>query len=91
MLTLTSLLGGMGLDKEVALITDGRFSGATRGVLAMFHPKQPPGGLSLAVKEGDTIVYRYTRQQVEVKLSDDELAKRIACLGKFEPRSKTVI
>jgi dihydroxy-acid dehydratase len=90
MLTPTSLLGGMGLDKTVALITDGRFSGATRGAaIGHVSPEAAARGPIAAVKEGDIISIDIPNNKLEVKLTDDEIAKRIGCLGKYEPRFKT--
>jgi dihydroxy-acid dehydratase len=90
MLTPTSLLGGMGLDKTVALITDGRFSGATRGAaIGHVSPEAAARGPIAAVKEGDIISIDIPNNKLEVKLTDDEIAKRIGCLDKYEPRFKT--
>jgi dihydroxy-acid dehydratase len=90
MLTPTSLLGGMGLDKEVALITDGRFSGATRGAaIGHVSPEAAGRGPIAAVKEGDIIVIDIPNNKLEVKLSSDEIARRIAWLDEFEPKIKT--
>jgi len=90
MLTPTSMLSGMGMEKEVALITDGRFSGATRGAsIGHVSPEAAAGGPIAAVKEGDIIKIDIPAHKLEVELSDDEIAKRLACLPKFEPRIKT--
>lgn len=90
MLTPTSLLGGMGLDKTVALITDGRFSGATRGAaIGHVSPEAAARGPIAAVQEGDIISIDIPNNKLEVKLTADEIAKRIACLDKFEPRFKS--
>jgi dihydroxy-acid dehydratase len=90
MLTPTSLLGGMGLDKEVALITDGRFSGATRGAaIGHVSPEAASRGPIAVIKEGDIISIDIPNNKLEVKLSNDEIAKRMTCIGKFEPKIKT--
>lgn len=90
MLTPTSLLGGMGLDKEVALITDGRFSGATRGAaIGHVSPEAAARGPIAAIKEGDIISIDIPNNKLEVKLTNDEITQRINSLDKFEPRFKT--
>ena len=90
MLTPTSLLSGMGMDKEVALITDGRFSGATRGAaIGHVSPEAASKGPIAAVREGDIIKIDITNNKLEVELGDREIAERLACLGGFEPRIKT--
>jgi dihydroxy-acid dehydratase len=90
MLTPTSLLSGMGMDKEVALITDGRFSGATRGAaIGHVSPEAAAHGPIAAVQEGDTIKIDITNNRLELDLSDKEITERLACLGEFEPRIKS--
>jgi len=90
MLTPTSLLSGMGMDKEVALITDGRFSGATRGAaIGHVSPEAASKGPIAAVREGDIIKIDITNNKLEVELGDRQIAERLACLGEFEPRIKT--
>jgi len=77
MLTATSTLAGMGLDKEVALITDGRFSGATRGAsIGHVSPEAAEGGPIALVKEGDMISIDIEAGTVTLEVSDEELAKR---------------
>ena len=78
MLTPTSALAGMGLDDKVALITDGRFSGGTRGA-AMGHvsPEAQEGGPIAALKQGDTIEIDIPGRKLDVKLTDDELQARL--------------
>jgi dihydroxy-acid dehydratase len=90
MLTPTSILSGMGMDKEVALITDGRFSGATRGA-AIGHvaPEAALGGPIAALKDGDIIKIDIPGYKLEVELPDKEIAGRLAKLPPFEPRVKT--
>lgn len=87
MLTPTSLLAGMGLDKCVALITDGRFSGASRGAsIGHVAPEAALNGPIAAVREGDIIEINIPSCTLNVKLSEDEIRKRLAALPVFEPR-----
>jgi dihydroxy-acid dehydratase len=77
MLTPTSAIAGMGLDKDVALITDGRFSGATRGAsIGHISPEAAEGGAVAIVEEGDIIEIDIPNRQINVKLSDDEIENR---------------
>ncbi len=77
MLSPTSAIAGMGLDKEVALITDGRFSGATRGAsIGHVSPEAVRGGTIAYVKEGDMIAIDIPNHTITLKVSDEELAKR---------------
>ena len=79
MLSPTSAIAGMGLDKEVALITDGRFSGATRGAsIGHVSPEAANGGAIAYVKNGDIISINIPKYSIEWKVSDEELAKRKA-------------
>jgi dihydroxy-acid dehydratase len=90
MLTPTSLISGMGLDKEVALITDGRFSGATRGAsIGHVSPEAAQRGPIAALKDGDQINIDIPKNRIDVELSDKEIARRISKLPKFKPRIKT--
>jgi dihydroxy-acid dehydratase len=90
MLTPTSILSGMGMDKEVALITDGRFSGATRGAaIGHVSPEAASRGPIAAVRDGDIIKIDITESKLEVELSDKEIAERLARLGEFESKAKT--
>ena len=90
MLTPTSLLSGMGMDKEVALITDGRFSGATRGAaIGHVSPEAAERGPIAALREGDVIRIDIPRNMLEVKLSQGEIEKRLASLPPFKPKVKT--
>lgn len=89
MLTPTSSLAGVGLDKEVALITDGRFSGATRGAaIGHVSPEAMEGGPIGAVQEGDLIKIDIPGETIEVDLIDGELKKRLDNLEKPEPKVK---
>ena len=77
MLSPTSAIAGMGLDKDVALITDGRFSGATRGAsIGHVSPEAVRGGLIAYVKDGDIISINIPVYKIELKVSDEEIAKR---------------
>ena len=79
MLSPTSAIAGMGLDKDVALITDGRFSGATRGAsIGHVSPEAVSGGTIAYVKDGDLIAIDIPNYKIELKVSDEELAKRKA-------------
>lgn len=79
MLSPTSAIAGMGLDKEVALITDGRFSGATRGAaIGHVSPEAANGGLIAYVKDGDIISINIPEYKIELKVSDEEIEKRRA-------------
>jgi len=90
MLTPTSLLSGMGMDKEVALITDGRFSGATRGAaIGHVSPEAANRGPIAVLKNGDIIRIDIPNYKLEVKLSDKEISERLARLAEFEPKVKT--
>lgn len=87
MLSPTSAIVGMGLDKDVALLTDGRFSGATRGA-AMGHisPEAMAGGTIGLVEEGDIISIDIPNKKLELNVSDQELAKRRKSYVKPEPK-----
>lgn len=77
MLSPTSAIAGMGLDKEVALITDGRFSGATRGAaIGHISPEAVQGGLIAYVKDGDMISINIPEHKIELKVSDEIIEKR---------------
>jgi len=90
MLNPTSAIAGMGLDKDVALITDGRFSGATRGAsIGHVSPEAASGGNIGLVEEGDIIAIDIPAHTIELKVSDEELAARRAKWVCPEPRIKT--
>ena len=79
MLSPTSAIAGMGLDKDVALITDGRFSGATRGAsIGHVSPEAVSGGAIAYVKDGDRIAIDIPNYKIEWKVSPEELEKRKA-------------
>jgi dihydroxy-acid dehydratase len=90
MLTPTSMLSGMGRDKDVALITDGRFSGATRGsAIGHVSPEAAAGGPIAAVREGDSINIDIPRRKLELRVSATEIKKRLAALPSLQPKVKT--
>ena len=90
MLSPTSAICGMGLDKEVALITDGRFSGATRGAaIGHVSPEAVEGGPIAFVKDGDIIEIDINNCVLNVKISDEEMAKRKEGWKPNEPKIKT--
>ena len=90
MLNPTSAIAGMGLDKDVALITDGRFSGATRGAsIGHVSPEAASGGNIGLVEEGDIISIDIPNHTISVALSDEELSARRAKWVCPEPKIKT--
>lgn len=90
MLNPTSALAGMKLDKDVALITDGRFSGASRGAsIGHVSPEAAAGGEIALVREGDIISIDIPNSKVNVKISDEEMAKRKAEWKQPEPKVKS--
>jgi dihydroxy-acid dehydratase len=79
MLHVTAALVGEGLGDSVALLTDGRFSGATHGFMAgHVAPEAPRGGPIAAVHDGDTIHFDVAKRELNLELSDDEIAARVA-------------
>ena len=90
MLSPTSALAGMGMDKDVALITDGRFSGASRGAsIGHVSPEAAVRGPIAAIREGDIIEIDIPGRRLDVRLSDEEIARRIEELPPFEPKITT--
>ena len=90
MLSPTSAICGMGLDKEVALITDGRFSGATRGAaIGHVSPEAMEGGPIAFIKNGDIIEIDITKGILNVKVSDEEMTERKKNWTPNEPKIKT--
>ena len=90
MLNPTSAICGMGLGESVALITDGRFSGATRGAsIGHVSPEAAAGGTIGLVEEGDMISIDIPNCSIELEVSDEELAKRKAAWVCPEPKVKT--
>ncbi|MDY0362838.1 MAG: dihydroxy-acid dehydratase [Desulforegulaceae bacterium] len=89
MLTPTSAIAGMGLDADVALITDGRFSGGTRGAaIGHVSPEAIQGGVIAAVNEGDIISIDIPLKKIELKVDENEIKKRLASIKKPEPKIK---
>lgn len=87
MLSPTSAIAGMGLDKDVALITDGRFSGATRGAaIGHISPEAMEGGPIAAVREGDIISIDIPNGKINAEISDEELKRRMAEWKAPQPR-----
>ncbi len=79
MLGVTAAIVGEGLGEEVALLTDGRFSGATRGLMAgHVAPEAVTGGPIAAVREGDMIVFDIEKRRLDVELSAEEIGRRLA-------------
>jgi dihydroxy-acid dehydratase len=79
MLSATSMLAGQGRDKDVALLTDGRFSGATRGAaIGHVSPEANAGGPIAAVRDGDTISIDIPARTLTLELSEEEIARRLA-------------
>ncbi len=90
MLNPTSAIVGMGLGSSVALITDGRFSGATRGAaIGHISPEAAAGGNIALIEEGDIIDIDIRNCSINMRVSDEELAKRRAAWTAPEPRIKT--
>ena len=90
MLSPTSALAGMGMDKEVALITDGRFSGATRGAaIGHVSPEAQSGGVIAAVEEGDIIDIDIPARQLSLRVDESTIQERLSRLTKREPIVKT--
>lgn len=90
MLTPTSMLSGMGMDSKVALVTDGRFSGATRGsAIGHVSPEAAARGPIAAVRDGDIISIDIPKCRLNVELSKAEIKARLADLPPFKPRVTT--
>ncbi|OAT72613.1 dihydroxy-acid dehydratase [Parageobacillus thermoglucosidasius] len=90
MLAPTSQIVGMGLGTKVALVTDGRFSGASRGIsVGHVSPEAAEGGPIAFIEDGDIIEIDIKNRTINVKLSDEELEKRKANWKGFEPKVKT--
>ena len=89
MLSPTSAIMGMGLGNKVALITDGRFSGGTRGAcIGHISPEAADRGPIAALKEGDLIHINIPEKSLKVELSDEEIQSRLDKLPEFEPKIK---
>ena len=90
MLYPTSLITGMGLNRKVALVTDGRFSGASIGLsIGHVSPEAAEGGMIALVKDGDVIEIDVDKRKVELKVPTSELAKRRKSWKAPEPKVKT--
>ncbi|MEM3073322.1 MAG: dihydroxy-acid dehydratase [Nitrososphaerales archaeon] len=90
MLAPTSMIVGMGLGKDVALITDGRFSGATRGIcVGHVSPEAAAGGPIALIEDGDTIKIDLEKKSITVELSNEEMDERRANWKPIEPRFKS--
>ena len=88
MLSPTSAIVGMGLDQSVALLTDGRFSGGTKGAaIGHISPEAAEGGPIGLIKEGDTIAIDIPKKNITLKVSQEELDKRKKA---FKPRSPAI-
>jgi dihydroxy-acid dehydratase len=87
MLGVTAAIVGVGLGDSVALLTDGRFSGATHGLMiAHVSPEAYRGGPIAAVREGDSIVVNVDERRLDVEISDEEMRDRLAAWQKPAPR-----
>lgn len=90
MLSPTSALAGMGMDKEVALITDGRFSGATRGAaIGHVSPEAQAGGVIAVIEEGDMIDIDIPARSITLVVDSNVIEERLKKLKKREPAVKT--
>jgi dihydroxy-acid dehydratase len=90
MLHVTGAIVGEGLGEEIALVTDGRFSGATHGLMAgHVSPEAARGGPLAALQDGDTVVIDVEARTLSVELSDDELAARLERWSPPPPRYAT--
>ncbi len=90
MLGVTAALVGAGLGESVALLTDGRFSGATRGLMAgHVAPEAAVGGPIALVREGDTVVFDIPSRRLDLKVAEDELTRRKAAWTAPAPRYRT--
>jgi dihydroxy-acid dehydratase len=90
MLTPTSLLSGMGADDKVALLTDGRFSGATRGAaIGHVSPEAAERGLLAIVQDGDRIEIDIPKRRLTLDVAKDEIEARLAALPQWEPQTRS--
>jgi dihydroxy-acid dehydratase len=90
MLSPTSAIHGMGLSESVALLTDGRFSGGTRGpCIGHISPEAASGGVIGVIEDGDIIKIDIPRRTLNVDLSDKQIKERLAKVKKLEPKIKT--
>jgi len=90
MLAPTAAITGMGLSKDVALITDGRFSGGTRGpCVGHISPEAAAGGVIAIIKDGDLISIDIPKREIELKVSKTEIEKRMRMLKPRKPKIRT--
>ena len=90
MLAPTSAIAGMGLDRDVALLTDGRFSGGTRGAsIGHISPEAAQGGPIAIVREGDEIEIDIDNKTLTLHVSESEIAERLKAWQPPEPNIKT--
>src|SRR5690606_36450111 len=90
MLAVTAAIQGEGLGDSVALLTDGRFSGATHGFMAgHVAPEATRGGPIVAVEDGDTVIFDVERRELNVDLPADEIARRVAAYEAPAPKYTT--
>lgn len=90
MLGVTAAIAGAGLGPPVALLTDGRFSGATHGLMAgHVAPEAAAGGPIAALRDGDPIVFDIPRRRLDVELDEDALHERLARWHPPPPRYTT--
>ena len=89
MLTATSVLSGMGMDGEVALLTDGRFSGATRGIaIGHISPEAAGKGAIAAIQDGDTILVDIPNRTLTLEVDQEAIDRRLAALPAWDCRAK---
>ena len=90
MLTPTAAIAGMGLDSTCALVTDGRFSGVSRGAsIGHVSPEAAAGGLMAYIKDGDIISIDIPSHKIELKVSEEEIARRKAEIIPNPPKKVT--
>ena len=87
MLGVTSAIVGEGLGDSVALVTDGRFSGATRGfMVGHVSPEAAVGGPIAAIQEGETIIIDIEKREISIDIPDEELRRRMAAFRRPAPK-----
>ena len=90
MLAVTAAIVGTGLGETVALLTDGRFSGATRGMMAgHVAPEAAAGGPIAVVRDGDPILFDERNRRLELEVDEAEIASRLAAWRPPEPRFRS--